>query len=214
MVDVAQADVVAVLTRAPSAGGKSRLFAALGIAPDEALLAALLLDTIDGASSPEVKTVAVVTPASACGEVAALAHVAVMPQPPGTLGERMRDTMARLFTAGARRVALIGSDLPTITRSSIAGAFLALDKDAGAVVLGPAVDGGYYLIAAAHVPPVFDGIAWGTATVFDETRARAAAAGCRVHTLDELQDVDTAESLRAACERAPDSRTAAWALRR
>src|SRR5688572_19212007 len=60
MVDVSQALVVAVLTRAPSSGGKSRLFRALGLAPDPALLSALLLDTLEGVTVPEVRRVVAV----------------------------------------------------------------------------------------------------------------------------------------------------------
>jgi hypothetical protein len=63
MVDLAGARVLAVLTRAPSSGGKSRLFASLGIPTDPRLLEALLLDTISGASAPGVRIVIAVTPA-------------------------------------------------------------------------------------------------------------------------------------------------------
>jgi len=103
MVDVASADTVAVLTRAPSAGGKSRLFAALRRPPDPDLLAALLLDTIEGVSLPDVRVVVAVTPAAACDEVARLialntpqsTPVQTIGQAEGDLGARMRGTMAR-----------------------------------------------------------------------------------------------------------------------
>jgi rSAM/selenodomain-associated transferase 1 len=217
-VDVAHADVIAVLTRAPSAGGKSRLFAALGRPPDPALLEALLLDTIDGAAESNLPIVAAVTPAAAREEIARLMRTTsawqhgrceAVGQPEGDLGERMRGTMARLIAEGARRVVLIGSDLPAITAAPLRAAFGALDRDPEALVLGPALDGGYYLVCATRVPPVFERIPWGTAAVLDATRAAAAAAGLRVHLLEPLTDVDTRadlESLPARCRR-----TVAWA---
>ena len=212
MVDVAAARVVAVLTRAPSSGGKTRLFEALGCAPDPRLLTALLLDTLDGAAAPDVARVVSVTPASACGEVESLVSpdVGVMPQPAGNLGERMRGTFASLLEQGARAVVVIGSDLPAMTPAIIAAAFQALDRDPGALVLGPAADGGYYLIGATRVPPVFDGIEWGTPAVLAQTKAAAAIAGLRVALVDALTDVDTSGDLELVARQLPASRTASW----
>jgi rSAM/selenodomain-associated transferase 1 len=218
MVDVASADTVAVLTRAPSAGGKSRLFAALGTPPDPDLLAALLLDTIEGVMIPGVRVVVAVTPGDACDEVTRLVSaltappesIEVVEQPEGDLGARMRGTMARLFDAGARAVALVGSDLPSITDVPVRAAFDRLAQDRDLLVLGPAVDGGYYLVAATRVPPVFERITWGSADVLEQTCAAAAEAGMRVHFLDSLTDVDTLEDLRTV---AASSRTAHWMRR-
>jgi glycosyltransferase A (GT-A) superfamily protein (DUF2064 family) len=62
------------------------------------------------------------------------------------------------------------------------------------VVLGPATDGGYYLLGCGpKVPPIFDGIAWGRATVLRETIARLSAPSWRVALLPPWYDVDTAE---------------------
>ena len=212
MVDVAGADVVAVLTRAPSAGGKARLFSALGVAPDKHLLWALLLDTLDNVAVDGVVTVVAVTPATACGElIAAAPGVAVIPQPEGsTLGDRMSATMALLLSGGARRVALVGSDLPSITPAHVTAAFAALAADPHAVVLGPAADGGYYLVAGTIVPPIFNDCEWGTSRVLDQTRRAAAAVGMRVHLLETLADVDTPEDLRRAVQGANALRTRAW----
>jgi rSAM/selenodomain-associated transferase 1 len=217
MVDVAGADTVAVLTRAPSAGGKSRLFAALGRGADPDLLAALLLDTIEGVAMPDARIVVAVTPREACDEIARLiarnpqpTAIQTMGQPDGDLGVRMRGTMATLFDAGARAVALVGSDLPSITNTVVRRAFDRLVGDPDLLVLGPAVDGGYYLVAATRLPPVFEHIAWGSVDVLEQTCAAAAEAGLRVHLLDELADVDTVEDLRRV---RISSRTAAW-LRR
>ena len=218
MVDVANADAVAVLTRAPSAGGKTRLFAALRRPPDPDLLAALLLDTIDGVTMPGVRLVVAVTPPGACDEIARLiaglmpdgADIPIVDQPQGDLGDRMRGTMAGLFDLGARAVALVGSDLPSITDKPIRAAFDLLRREPDALILGPALDGGYYLVAATRVPQVFTGINWGSRTVLDETRAAALRAGLRVHLVETVADVDTIDDLQRLS--AP-SRTVAWRQR-
>jgi rSAM/selenodomain-associated transferase 1 len=223
MVDVANADTVAVLTRAPSSGGKSRLFAALGRPPDPGLLAALLLDTIDGVTMPGVRVVVAVTPVDACEEVArliagpqteaadrAMRNVPVVGQPDGDLGDRMRGTMARLLDAGARAVVLVGSDLPAITHEPVRAAFDLLEQDRDLLVLGPALDGGYYLVAATRVPRVFEKIIWGSPDVLEQTCSAAARAGMRVHFVGTVADVDTLDDLRCV---PGSSRTAAWMRR-
>jgi hypothetical protein len=216
MVDVAGAHVVALLTRAPASGGKSRLFTALGCAPDSRLLAALLLDTLDGAAAPGVVRIVSVSPASACDEVAALVPpgVGVIAQPEGTLGERMRSAFARLFDAGARAVAVIGSDLPEMRPAIVTSAFEMLERDPAALVIGPAADGGYYLMAATHVPNVFEGIEWGTADVLAQTRRAAAASGLACVCVDPLADVDTPGDLERVGRGLGGSRTAAWIAHR
>ena len=203
--------VVAVLTRAPSRGGKSRLFAALGRPPDPALLSALLLDTLDGVRLDGTTRIVFVDPADACDDVRALvpADVEVRPQRSGSLGDRMRLTMDGLFAEGASIVVLVGSDLPDITSSSIASALSILKDDPSSLALGPAQDGGYYLIAATTTPNVFDGIEWSGPRVFEQTRAAATMNGVRVHLVEPLRDVDTPEDLYDV--RA--SRTRAWADR-
>jgi len=209
MVDRSRAPVVAVLTRAPSSGGKTRLFAALGCPVDPALLSALLLDTLDGATVPETKRVVAVDPPDACGDVRARvpADVGVRPQARGSLGDRMRALMTELVEEGATGVVLLGSDLPDITPAVVARALAWLDDDPASLVLGPATDGGYYLLAATRVPDVFDGIDWGSSRVLEQTLAAADRAGMRVHLLEPLTDVDTPGDLREVTAR----RTRQWA---
>ena len=214
MVGASNAHVLALLTRAPSAGGKSRLFHSLGIPPDPTLLRALLLDTLDGSTVPHVRRVIAVTPASACAEVRELVgDTQVIPQPEGDLGERMRGTMATLFAGGASAVALIGSDLPHVSGAPIEAAFDVLSRDDGALVLGPAEDGGYYLVAARRVPGIFSGIDWGSARVLTQTETAAELDGFRVRRVDVLRDVDTEDDIRLAVLGGRAPRTTAW-LRR
>ena len=214
MVGASNANVLALLTRAPSAGGKSRLFRSLGIPPDPSLLSALLLDTLDGSSVPHVRRVIAVTPASACAEVRELVgDTPVIPQPEGDLGERMRGTMATLFAGGASAVALIGSDLPHVSGAPIEAAFDVLSRDDRTLVLGPAEDGGYYLVAARRVPGIFSGIDWGSARVLTQTETAAALDGLQVRRVDVLRDVDTEDDIRRAVLGGRAPRTTAW-LRR
>ena len=208
MVDVPGPVVVAILTRAPSRGGKSRLFAALDRSPDEALLSSLLLDTLDGVELPGATRVVVVEPADACEDVRAIipANVRVVAQSVGGLGDRMRAAMAHLLGEGAAGVVLIGSDLPDITPAVIAEAVAYLTDDPESLVLGPSADGGYYLIAATRLPDVFEGIDWGGPHVLEQTRSIADSRHLRVHLLAAMRDVDTPDDLRSVV--AP--RTQTW----
>jgi rSAM/selenodomain-associated transferase 1 len=208
VVVVAGAPVAAILTRAPSAGGKSRLFGALGRPPDPALLEALLLDTLDGAHVPGVTRLVAVEPADACDAVRALvpADVSVIPQPRGTLGERMAAVMQSAFDGGAVAVAVLGSDLPDLQPALVARAFETLAADPDSLVIGPALDGGYYLIAATKVPDLFDAIEWGTERVLAQTLAAAERSAMPVRLLSSLSDIDVPDDLR----RSRGRRTSAW----
>jgi glycosyltransferase A (GT-A) superfamily protein (DUF2064 family) len=155
-----------------------------------------------------------VTPEDGCDEVRRLVgNVAVMPQPDGDLGERMRAVMAALFARGAPAVALIGSDLPHLTPAIVAEAFAIAARDRDALVLGPAADGGYYLIAAQRLPDVFSGIDWGSARVCLQTEQAAVANGFRVQLLRTMSDVDHVDDLRSAAASGVARRTAAWLAR-
>jgi hypothetical protein len=116
------------------------------------------------------------------------------PQASGDLGRRMFLAGADCLQSGSNRVVLMGSDCPGITAATLEEAFLALgDHD---LVLGPARDGGYYLIGlkALH-PELFQGIAWGTGVVLEETRRRAERSGLQVALLETLTDIDRPEDL-------------------
>lgn len=158
---------------------------------------------------PGAARVVAVDPPEACDEVAALVPegVSVRPQTPGSLGERMRGLMTGLFAEGATAVVLLGSDLPDMTPGVVAQALARLARDPASLVLGPAADGGYYLLAATRVPAVFDGIDWGTSQVLTQTLAAAARGGTAVYLLGAMADVDTADDLH----RVQAPRTRQWA---
>jgi len=124
-----------------------------------------------------------------------LPGVSLRAQGAGELGERLADAFARAFGRGATRVAIVGSDAPGVTRDTVLRALGALDE--ADVVLGPAEDGGYYLIALrAPRPELVRGIDWSTPAVMRQTLERATAARLVVRQLEPLRDVDTLADLR------------------
>lgn len=111
-------------------------------------------------------------------------------QPPGSLGERMALTIQRALQAGHRRVAILGSDAPTLPGDHLVVAFEALGRRD--VVLGPASDGGYYLIGMSRLhPEIFQNMSWGTGEVLKVTRRRLRQAGVGWEELGAWRDVDT-----------------------
>ena len=117
-------------------------------------------------------------------------------QPEGDLGERMTAAFATAFAAGAGRVAIIGTDCPGLRAHHLTEAFAALET--ADVVLGPATDGGYYLLGLRQPQPeLFQNKTWSTDTVLGDTLADARRLGLRVALLTELRDVDDATDLGA-----------------
>jgi rSAM/selenodomain-associated transferase 1 len=143
----------------------------------------------------------------------------IVPQEGRDLGERMENSFARAFSRGLERAVLIGTDVPDLRTSVINEAFAAL-KNSEAVI-GPASDGGYYLIGfrkESFRPEIFHGIEWGSDSVFSRTMSVFEEFGSRVHILPEWRDVDTVEDLRSLIVRSQSSdfmssRTMKWAMR-
>lgn len=117
-------------------------------------------------------------------------------QPHGNLGERLRWAFARSFDSGAERTMAIGADVPGISLEILNRA---LDGLLGHdVVLGPAADGGYYLIGTkCFHSELFASIVWGTERVYGQTRAAIARLGLTVAELPTLNDIDRPEDLSA-----------------
>jgi len=120
-----------------------------------------------------------------------------MPQQGGHLGERMKNAFIEALAMNFKRVVLIGSDIPSLPLEFIEEAFISLEKRD--VVIGPSVDGGYYLIGfrdKKFSPRAFKGIPWSTERVFGETMKVLEHEGLTVHTLKTLRDIDTVQDLR------------------
>ncbi|MEQ1896702.1 MAG: TIGR04282 family arsenosugar biosynthesis glycosyltransferase [Vicinamibacterales bacterium] len=212
MVDLSAQTIVALLTRAPSAGGKTRLFQELDRACDPDLLLALLLDTLEAATITGLPVVVFCEPPEACDGLRAQLPpgVRVEPQAVGDLGARMGAAFDALMAEGAGRVLLIGSDLPTLSPDLLREADAAISTGAADVVLGPSMDGGYALIGARQTPwPLFRDITWSRPDVLERTLNAATRVGLRAAVLPATQDVDTLADLRAVCSGEGAARTRA-----
>ena len=114
------------------------------------------------------------------------------PQGDGDLGKRMHSAFSDAFAKGAKRVVIIGSDCPYLTVEDLHDAWKALKTSD--LVLGPAEDGGYWLIGLRQEqPPLFTNMPWSSKEVLHETITRAKALGLKTLLLRTLSDVDTRE---------------------
>lgn len=208
--------VVVILAKWPPAGqAKRRLARDIGSARSTALARAFLADTLAlvARSGPD-RFVIAYAPALARARFAGVAPDALLvAQPRAPFGTRLEHALLSGL-ARARSALVIGADTPTLPPRLIERGFAALvDADC---VIGPAEDGGYYLIGASRTLPaaLFHRMPWSTAEVFDETLRRARAAELRVAILPRWYDVDDAAGLprlardRAGLRRAPATRAA------
>lgn len=194
---------VGVMARAPSSGGKTRLAPHLSESRLHTLRRALLADTLrtvlaaTGGNGAEM--VVFVDPRNASTEVEALSTkpIACVPQLGGDLGGRMAAAFAHLLQSLQYDAAiLVGSDIPLLTADHFTDARETL-ATAGGVVLGPADDGGYYLIGMQRVyTELFSGVAWGTSSVLTDTLRIAEGAGIEARLVRPAYDLDTTEDLR------------------
>ncbi len=128
-------------------------------------------------------------------------HLICRPQGNGHLGQRMQRAFKAAFQEKAAAAVIVGSDIPGISDEMLLQAFEALHKND--VVLGPAQDGGYYLmgirqtLAAKTYGLLFDGINWGTGNVLSQTLQIANGLGLRYILLECLADVDRPADLPA-----------------
>jgi len=201
---------VVVAARAPLPGAvKPRLVGNVLTEQDAARLAvAFLADTLGKAAPPCVGATAVVLALAGSDpetvREALPAHTrpsAVVPWEGNHPGERPVPIMAARFGAGAAAaegaVCVIGDDTPHLPAAFLAEAFGRLAFPGTDVVLGPADDGGCYLLALdARVRDSFQDIPWGAGgRTLDVTRERAASLGLRVDQLPSWYDIDTRNDL-------------------
>lgn len=121
------------------------------------------------------------------------------------LGERLRRAFRQLFREGYRSVVVLGCDSPTLPPRRLRQALKALGR--ADAVLGPARDGGFYLLGLRHgkknLGPLFRGVDWGTPRAFRQMQARLRRSGYRARRLPLWYDVDTAADLeRLRCQAA------------
>jgi rSAM/selenodomain-associated transferase 1 len=200
-------DVLAVMARYPIPGAtKTRLAAVVGTQAAARLSHAFVLALEERLRSLPVEVRWFYSPADR--DFAALLRRPAWcaPQAEGDLGARMRTVFEGLFAAGYQRVVMIGSDAPHIDLAVVRQAYeeLALDR----VVLGPSLDGGYYLIGLAKLHDVFTDIPWSTPAVLQRSRKKAQDLGLAVRLLPPTFDIDEADDLvrlrHELAEHAPD----------
>jgi rSAM/selenodomain-associated transferase 1 len=139
------------------------------------------------------------------------------PQQGEALGDRMENAFRCCFAKGFASTLLIGSDFPDLTAEVIEQGFDALENGQDTVV-GPAFDGGYYLIgfrSAMFDPGVFQEMPWGESTVCEKTLNRLHARGYQVSLAPTWHDIDTEEdlaALRARHANSPFSRSRTMAF--
>ena len=171
---------------------KTRLATALGAERACALYRAFILDLADRLAALPYEVIWSYDPAQA-PFAALVPHARCVPQVDGDLGARMGHAVAAAFAEQAAPVVVLGADVPHVPVSCIEEAVAVVP---GRVVLGPAEDGGYYLIALARpVPELFAGVPWGGADVLAATRVRAARLGLATDLLAPTFDVDESADL-------------------
>ncbi|MCC3414735.1 MULTISPECIES: TIGR04282 family arsenosugar biosynthesis glycosyltransferase [unclassified Microcoleus] len=112
----------------------------------------------------------------------------------GDLGAKMTAAFQKSFNSGVDKAAIIGTDCPDLKAEIMAQAFDKLSQHD--LVLGPATDGGYYLIGLRRsIPELFSGIKWGTSEVFSSTQAIAQNLDLNIAYLPTLADIDLPEDL-------------------
>ena len=155
------------------------------------LLYGYLIDLLQANLESTVIELSVASPDDVSFFAAAFPELVVCPQVDGDLGQRMAASICSAFEQGAGSVILTGSDIPSLNSHIVRKAFQELETSP--IVLGPASDGGYYLIGMRNPNnSLFRGIEWSTDHVLDQTEAMVRAQGLTAVRLPPLRDMDTA----------------------
>lgn len=192
--------VVIVFARAPVAGEvKTRLAADIGAAAATAAYVALA-ERVVGALRKGTSYSLIVAYTPADGERALRSWLGpgldLRRQVDGHLGARMAAAIDAAFAGRAERVVVVGTDCPTVTPHVVEDAFARLDS--ADVVIGPASDGGYYLIGMSRLHrALFEDVPWSSTDTLRITLDRARELRLAVAMLDERRDIDTVDDWRA-----------------
>jgi hypothetical protein len=185
-----------VLAKAPIPGrAKTRLVPPLTPEQAASLQEALLLDTVEACRAEETETALLCAHPSDAPVLARLVgpDVPIVLQEGRGLGDALRLGMTRALADGP--AALVSADIPAFPAGSLSRAFSLLEEGAD-VVLGPALDGGYWLIAMREPSALpFQDIPWSTPAACAVTVQRCREGGLEVAALDLWRDVDTTVDL-------------------
>jgi rSAM/selenodomain-associated transferase 1 len=200
---MARSAAIGIMCKAPRPGGaKTRLAATIGVEAAAKLSACFLRDVAAAIEAvPErfaCRGYGVYAPAGGEAELRAIlpSSFGLLLQADAEFGNVLHGAARDLLAAGHDCVALVNSDSPTLPPAVLAQAVAALRRPGDRMVLGPAVDGGYYLVGlkAAH-RHLFTDIPWGTESVARLTLERAAQIGLETMLLPDWYDIDDAETL-------------------
>ncbi len=178
---------------------KTRLAAEIGDEQAARLYAAFVADLADRFRTTGDRRILCYSPDDEPARDYALtlagADYEIWPQPDDALGQRMQAYFAHAVEAGAQPTVLIGSDSPNLPQDYVETAFESLQTND--TVIGPAADGGYYLIGQSKIQSgIFDRIDWSGPRVLHQTVERIAAAGNTLSVLPPWYDVDTSDDLQ------------------
>jgi rSAM/selenodomain-associated transferase 1 len=198
------------MAKAPLAGAvKTRLCPPLSPREAAALARCFLRDRVAQVRALRgVRPVVAYAPASERARFQRLAPgVDLIAQVGADLGARMRAALATLLVEGHEAVIALGTDTPTLSTTVLQSAVDRIASGDADVVLGPADDGGYYLIGVrGDHPSLFEDLPWSTSAVLEITERRARAARLRTARIAPCFDVDTPDDLarlRAALTERP-----------
>jgi rSAM/selenodomain-associated transferase 1 len=204
-----QEGALVVFAKAPIPGQvKTRLCPPLTHDEAATVHGSFVLDTLERTRAAVSKFRLPVDRYLACAPSSALAFFKIMEERQGVrlleqagddLGARMNGVFDALFTKRYARVVIVGTDVPSLPLEIYQQAVHLLDRHDA--VLGPALDGGYYMIGLKKAgPALFDDIPWSTNRVLALTKEKATALGLSVGLLPEWRDVDTIEDLNLLIE--------------
>lgn len=193
-------NAIVVMLKSPEAGAvKTRLTPPIPFEDAVGLYRCFIEDTFASIASIGTADVyAAFTPANAEEDIKGLipSDVRLMPQEGPDLGARLSNVFERLFDSGYPRVVVIGSDSPDIPAAYIEDAFAQLCGAGQRIVIGPARDGGYYLVGMNEFTPApFAGVPWSTASVLEATLALAKSHSIAVTLLRRWHDIDEPDDL-------------------
>ena len=190
---------VNVFTRVPEAGRvKTRLIPAIGARRAADLLVCMTRVTLARVREGDIGPATLWCTPAPDETLRALARefgTQIQVQHGADLGERMHYALRSALDEHAGALVL-GTDCPFVSREDLQGARALLFEEDNRVVLGPAFDGGYYLLAARAVDAsLFAKMPWGSAEVLDRTRRRLDSMGWRFASLERKHDIDRPEDL-------------------
>jgi len=197
-----QGRIVGVFAKQPLAGqAKTRLAQTTSPEWAQRVAQALLEDSLDRFSRIQASRAIVYAPATAAAFFSPLAQgrYDLIPQCDGDLGHRLHHFFANARRHGYSRIIAVGADSPTLPIDYVEHAFTALE--AHDVVIGPAQDGGYYLIGGSlQELAIFDDIPWSSTRVLEVTIECVQKASARLALLPPWYDVDTAADWAMLCD--------------